>query len=216
MTGWKLFLFYLLHYTLLFLLFQRVTFSAFYGMEQSFILRSDGMPNYFIGLVNVSQTIRNGIQDLLRGEKWVLPLYSFQSGLIKPALEAEPIQWLAVLCPWDKIDIFYDFLVLLRIYLIGVSFSIMGFYFKQRPLPILMGAVSYAFSAYTYLAGIAHPFFMAPMILLPLLIVCAEKVLKNRHPWLFSIIVCVCLINSLYFGNFDRYIFVCTLLQRLF
>lgn len=214
LKGWKLFLLYLFHYTALFLLLQRATFSVFYETNKTFILRSDGMPNYFTGLVGISQSTRDGIQDLLRGEKWPFSLYNFRTGLVKPGLEIEPLQWLAVLCPWDKIDIFYDFLVLLRIYLIGVSFSVMGFYFKQRPLPILIGAISYAFSSYTYLAGIAHPFFMGPMILLPLLIICAEEVLKNRCSWLFSITVFICLISSLYFACMLAILIVIYLFSR--
>lgn len=200
LTGGKLFFFYLLHYTLLFMILQYGVFSAFRAAEKTFIWRADGLPTYFGGLVYLSQTIRDGIQKLLAGEGWQIPLYDFRKGVMKTSFEVEPLQWFAILWPWDKINILYDVLVLIRYYLIGVSFSLLGFYFKQKPTSVMVGAISYTFCGFSLFAGVRHPFFAAPMILFPLLIIGAEKVLKGERAWLFSGIVCLSLLSSLYFS----------------
>lgn len=201
LTGWKLFFFYLLHYTILFLILQRWIFSDFYETGKSFIWVYDGLPDYFAGrLVYISQTAREGIQSLLQGNKTPFPLYDFRQGVMKPSIEREPILWLSVLWPWDKIDILYDLLVLLRYYLVGVSFSLLGFYFKKKPLPIMIGAVSYTFCGFSIFSGVRHPQFMGPMILLPLLIIGAEKVLKGEQAWSFTGIVFVSLLSGLYYS----------------
>lgn len=201
LTGWKLFAFYLLHYTVLFLFLQRWVFSDFYKTEKSFIWVYDGLPDYFAGrLVYISQTVRNGIQSLLQGNEASFPFYDFRQGVMKPSIEREPILWLAILWPWDRIDILYDLLVLLRYYLVGVSFSLLGFYFKKKPLPVMIGAISYMFCGFSIFSGVRHPQFMCPMILLPLLIVGAEKVLKGERAWLFTGIVFISLIFDLYFS----------------
>lgn len=126
LSGWRGFLFYLLHYTVLFLFLQRLVFWAFYETDSTFIWRVDGMRQYFTDLAYTSKSVRNSIQELLNTGKWTLPLYDFCRPLFPVGLEKKPLQWLAVLCPWDKIDIFFDFLVILRFYLSGISFSLVG------------------------------------------------------------------------------------------
>lgn len=201
LTGRKRFFFYLLHYTVLFVILQYGVFSAFYIAKKTFMWRADGIPSYFAGgLVYLSQTVRDGIQKLIAGEGWQFPLYDFRKGVMKPNLEIEPIQWLAVFWPWDKIDTLYDILTLLRYYLIGVSFSLLGFYFGQKPLSIAIGAISYTFCGFSIYAGVRHPQFMAPMIFLPLLVIGAERVLKGERAWLFTGVVFLSLISSLYFS----------------
>lgn len=216
LKGRKLFLFYLAHYTVLFLLLQRLVFSDFYEAGKSFIWQVDGTYFYFPRLVRFSQTFRDGIQSLLNGEGWTIPLYDFRSGVVRTSLEVEPIQWLAVLWPWDKIDILYDILVLVRYYLCGVTFSALGFYFKQKPIPVMIGAISYTFCGFALYAGEVHPHFLAPMIILPLLVMGAEKVLKNEPAWFFAGIVFVSLTGSIYFSCMQAVLIVIYIFIRYF
>lgn len=198
LTGWKLFAFYLLHYTVLFLFLQRWVFSDFYEAGKSFIWQTDGISQYFPRMVYISKTIRNGIQSLLHGEGWAIPLYDFRLGAVKTQFSVEPIQLLAALWPWDRIDELYDILVLFRLYLAGAAFSAMGFYFGQRPLPVLIGGTAYAFCGYALYFCIFHPFFAGAMILLPLLIIGSEKILKGEQSWGFSLCVFLAVMAELY------------------
>lgn len=200
LTGWKLFLFYTLHYTMLFALLWHFLFAAFDEAGKTYIWTADGMPNYFTGMIYLSQTIRDGIQSLLAGDGWTIPLYDFQRSPAKLGLGGEPIQWLAIFWPWNKIDVLYDILVVLRYYLVGLSFSVFGFYFKQKPIPVLIGTVSYTFCGFALYAGVRHPFFLMAMIFLPLLIIGTEKVLRKERPFLLIILVCSAIVSSLYFA----------------
>lgn len=216
LEGWKLFLFYLAHYTLLFLILQRLVFSDFYEAEKSFIWQVDGSYYYFPSLMRLSQTFRDGIQSLLNGEGWTIPLYDFRNSAIKTSLQVEPIQWLAVLCPWDKIDVFYDILTLLRYYLCGVTFSFLGFYFKQKPIAVMTGAVSYVFCGYALYVGEVHPQFLSLMIILPLLVIGAEKVVKGESAWLFTGLVFMSLMGSVYFSCIQAVIILIYIFTRYF
>jgi len=200
LSGWRLFIFYTLHYALLFIVLQRLVFLVFIEGNKTFIWQTDGLCSYIPRMIYISQTIRNGIQSLLSGDGWTIPLYDFRLGAAQLDLQVEPIQWLAVLWPWDKIDKLYDILVLVRYFLVGLSFSVLGFYFKQKPLPIMIGAVSYTFCGFGIYGGVRHPFFLAQMILLPLLIVGAETILKGEKGFLFTFVVFVSLISNLYFS----------------
>lgn len=198
LAGWRLFAFYLLHYTVLFLLLQWCVFSDFHEAEKSFIWQTDGISQYFPRLVYISQTIREGIQSLLRGEGWTIPLYDFRLGAVKPQFDIEPLQLLATLWPWDRIDELYDILFLFRLYLAGATFSQMGLYFGQKPLPVMLGSLSYAFCGYSLYFCMFHPAFAGPMILLPLLIIGAEKILKGEQAWGFSCCVFLAVLSELY------------------
>lgn len=201
LTGWRLWFFYTLHYTVIFLLLQLCVFSDFYATGKTFIWTDDGMPQHFtLVLTYINKIFKEGIQAFLNGDGWQFPLYNFNMGYIKTVFRTEPITLLAILWPGDKLDILYNWLVLLRYYLIGISFSIFGFYLKQKPLPILLGAISYTFCGFTIYAGVRHPFFMAFVIYLPLLLIGVEEVLRKRKPYLMIGMVFISLFTDVYFS----------------
>jgi len=196
----QLFLFYLIHYTLFFILICYFIFISFRVEKKSFIWTADGMPVGFSFMVYRSQTIRNGIQSLLSGKGWSIPLYDFRFGVAKPLLTIEPLQLLAIFFPWDEIDVFYNLLTIVQYYLTGLTFSIFGFYFNRKPLSVLIGAISYTFCGFTLFAGVRHLFFMTPVILFPLLVVGLEKVLRKDKPYLLTAVVFLATISNVYFS----------------
>lgn len=199
LSGWRLFFFYTLHYTVLFFLLCPVIFGAFIDAEKTFMWNPDGITNYFPRLVYLSQTVRDGLQAFLAGEGWQIPLYDFTLGPAKLNWVAEPIQWVAIFWPRDQIDILFDALVFLRFYLVGLSFSVFGFFFKQKPIPILVGAVTYTFCGFMLYAGVRDNFsFVHAVIYLPLLIVGIEKTIKDGRSFLLIAVVFLAMTSSLY------------------
>lgn len=216
LSGFKLFLFYVLHYTLLFFLLKTIIFMPFAEAGKSFIWSNDAIGSYFPLMIYISQTVREGIKAVLDGNLWLPPLYNFSAGAVSVDLQLEPLQWLSILWPWDEQVSAYDFLVLLRFYLAGLTFSLMGFYFKQKALPILIGAISYIFCGDFLYAGITHPWFFAPAILLPLLIIGVERILIGKPGFLFAFIVFLSLIGSLYLSCMLAILIFIYILVRLF
>ena len=216
LSGWRLFLFYAMHYTMLFMLICPWIFASYKEAGKTLIWNADATSQWCTYLVYISRTIRNGIQSLLAGEGWSIPMYDFTFGPMEYDLRLEPIQFIAALWPWDRIDILYVALVIVRYYLIGLSFSVFGFYFKQKPLPILIGAVSYTFCGFTLFAGVRHPFYMAAVIYLPLLVVGAEKVIRKEKPWLLTCLVFLALFTNFYFACMLAVATVIFILVRFF
>lgn len=214
LNGWRLFLFYALHYTVLFAVMWQLLFPVFAEVGNHFIWKPDGVGLWSTNLVYISKTFREAIQSLLNGNGWTFPLYDFTKGMIERDLRLEPIQLLAVLWPCDKIDVLYDILVIVRFYLAGLSFSVFGFYFKQKSLPIMIGTISYVFCLYALYAGIRHPFFMQAMIYLPILMIGIEKVMKKEKPFLLIGIVFLILISNVYWACIQGVIGVIYVLVR--
>ena len=182
--GWKLFLLYTLHYTAVFFILWNTMYAPFAEAEVSFMNTMDSVEAHFPRLIYISQTIRQGIKALLSGEGWTFPMYDFRTGLVAQDLQIGFPQILAIFWPSNRIDEFYQFYVPFIYYLIGLSFSYFGFFFKQKPLPVLTGAIAYAFCGYTLYAGVLHPHFIVPLMYLPLLIVGAEKVLRKEKAYI--------------------------------
>lgn len=186
LTGWKLLLFYIVHFTILFLILAWFIFLPFLKAEKGFIWRDDGLPQHFMRLLYISRTFRESLRSFFSGNGWNFPLYDFHFGLTAQDMQIGFPQILAVLWPEQKINIFYYLYVLFNYYMVGVSFSIFGFFFHQKPVSIITGAVAYAFCGYSLSGGVRHPYYLMPMICLPLLVVGTEQVLHKQKAWLLT------------------------------
>ena len=121
---------------------------------------------------------------------------------------------LTVFIPERFTKYYFEFLILLRPYLAGLSFSAYAEYTIGRKqlhgtgsctttgsgsLPILCGALCYVFSGTVLYLGMLHPFFVTPMIYLPLLLLGVEKVLRERKPRIFLVTVWFAALSNFYF-----------------
>ena len=93
----------------------------------------------------------------------------------------------------------YTFMTLFRAYLAGISFIIFGCYFKKNAYGILIGSFTYVFSGVFLNFAIRHPFFLNPMIYLPLLVVGVEKIYRKEKPYLFTIMIAISAMSNFYF-----------------
>ena len=95
---------------------------------------------------------------------------------------------------------FYDIMILFRVYLAGLSFSVYCFYRKQNNrIAVITGALLYAFSMYILVMGFHHPFFINPLIYFPLLLIGIERILEEKSPIFFILMVFICTISNFYF-----------------
>lgn len=90
-------------------------------------------------------------------------------------------------------------MIILRLYLSGLFFSLLCFETGQKnPYGILAGAMTYAFCAWVLVAA-RHPYFLNPLVYMPLLVMGVERILRNRKPWLFVGAVFLSAISNFYF-----------------
>lgn len=186
LRGGRLFAFFALHYTLLFWALEGFVFAAFAREGRSFVWAIDGAAQHLPRLIYLSKTLREAVRSLISGGGFSFPLYDFRNGLCVQDTQYGPIELLSALWPWDGMDGFYRLYVLSGFYLCGLTFAAMGLYFGQKPLPVMTGAVAYAFCGYTLHQVTEHPFYAMPAILLPVLVVGAEKILRGERGGLMT------------------------------
>ena len=111
----------------------------------------------------------------------------------------DPLNLIYVFANKYNAEYFYDFMMIFRLYLVGVAFISFGTYLKKDGNGILIGSFVYIFCGTVFAAGIRHPFFLNPMIYLPLLLMGVEKVYRKEKPYLFTIMVTIAAISNFYF-----------------
>ena len=81
---------------------------------------------------------------------------------------------------------------------------------------MLAGTFAYAFCGYTVFADVRHPYFMNPMIYLPLLLTGVERLKKERKPGLFIGSVFLAVVSNFYFFYMIVVLTVLYVVFRLF
>lgn len=201
------FFIYLSAYTMFFLIAFMITFSPFLLGEKTFIWQSDGRAQHFPYIVYIGRALRRTLLALLDGETSI-PLFDLSIGLGDDVIGflssqgyTDPLVMISAFVPARFSEYLYAFLAIFRIYLAGLSFSYLCFSFQKKALCTLSGSMVYCFCGYAIWCSMRHPYFINPMILLPLLIVGAEKILKKKKPYLFIFTIaytCLCGFYHLY------------------
>lgn len=197
---------YYLIYTLLFLIVAFIVFFTFIINGKSFVWQEDGLWQHYNSLAYFGIWVRDVFRNLLSEHTLEIPLWDFNIGYGSDIITTlnyyaigDPLNLLTIFVPSAYTEYLYSALVIFRLYLAGVTFSAFCFYKGKGRMPVLAGSLAYVFCGYALYSGIRHPFFLNPMIYLPLLLLGVEKVLQKRKPILFIVMVFVSAISNFYF-----------------
>ena len=197
-----------LTYTILFAILCMIVFYPFFTNHLSLIWgRSgeDGTSQHLASLLYYGDYIRTFFSNLIHGN-FQFPMWNNSIGFGSDILTTlnyyaigDPLNIVYVFANKANASYLYTFMTLFRAYLVGISFIIFGCYFKKNPYGILIGGFTYIFSGVFLNYAIRHPFFLNPMIYLPLLIIGVEKIYRKEKPYLFTIMVAISAMSNFYF-----------------
>ncbi|MCC8182360.1 MAG: YfhO family protein [Clostridiales bacterium] len=208
---------YFAYYTMIFAVMVLAVFGVFFVNGKSFIWQSDGWKQHYRAMVYYAQWLRSIVRTLLTEHRLEIPAFSFSIGYGSDILTTlhyyvigDPLTVFCVFVPTKYIAGFYNALVLVRLYLSGVTFSLFCFYKEDQvrnagqselfsKASVLAGAFAYVFCGYALIASVRHPYFINPMIYFPLILIGVEKILDGKKPWLFIVMVFISAISNFYF-----------------
>ncbi len=207
MSSVQKFWLYLLIYSFVFIIGTFLAFIYFKLNGKSFIwANTDGIQQHYPFLKYFCSNATDMIKEFLQTGQLSIKEWDTSLGLgsslfmsLSNAGMFDPVTYLALLSPEDSLIVTYGLLIIIRIYLAGLSFSYMCAVFKRRKAYALIGSVTYCFSGFILYAGVRHPFFVSPMIMLPLIIAGFEKIRTYKRPYLFCISIALSLIMNFYF-----------------
>lgn len=194
---------YLLIYTTITILIFFISYFEFIKYHKTFLWKPDGVTLHGINLYLFGEYIRDIIKNKFSFES--INRFDFYNGFGMSRLGflvtsyIEPINILGLFSNLKNYDLIYSFLVAIRCWLIGLSFSYYCWYKKYDLWITLIGSIIYTFSGYFFYAGVRHPFFLCGLIFLPLLFTGVEKIIKERKRVFFIIIVFLSIISNYYF-----------------
>ena len=199
-------------YTFIFLALCFVIFLPFFISGKSFVWDTgglntgDGFVQHFTSAVYFGNYFRDIILNLLNNHELVIPMWDLRIGTGYDVLTSlnyyafgDPLSMFYIFIPEKFTGYMYSFVIFLRLYLSGLFFSFFCFNFKMKKTPVIIGALCYEFCGFSLYCSIRHPFFINPMIYLPLLLLGIEKVFKGDKPYLFIIMVTISAVSNFYF-----------------
>ena len=196
-----------LRYTVWYLFIACSIFAYFFVHHKSLIWDVDGLQQHFNALMYERRWLRHIFTTLFTEHRLDIPLWDMNIGYGSDILTTlnyyvigDPLNFFVALVPKQgQVEQFYEVLVLLRIYLSGLAFSCYCHTQKKRGTPVLFGSLIYAFSTWT-LIGMRHPFFLNPLICLPLLIAGVDRIYAKKKPWLYMGVLTCALMSNFYFA----------------
>ncbi|MBP5772931.1 MAG: YfhO family protein [Eubacterium sp.] len=197
---------YKIKYTIIFALTAILTYLYFIINSKSFVWHVDGYDQHVIALSYYGQWLRQIVRSIFIEHTFTFPMWNFTIGYGGDVLTTfnyyvigDPLNLLSVAVPTKYTEFLYAFLVLVRMYLAGLFFM---YYTRERGVRgngKVVGAIIYVFCVYAMHSGVRHPFFILPMIFLPLVLAGLEKILKGKKPYLFIVSIAICVISNFYF-----------------
>lgn len=196
---------FLLLFSMVFFVVYMCTYAVFLRDGKSYIWNYDGVKQHYAALSYLGKYYREVFFSWLDGTP-SLPMIDFSIGMGEDIITTlnfyglgDPLTLLAAVVPESGIESLYDFLVIFRMYLAGLSFSWMCRQKGKDYRSTFIGALAYAFSGYALHVAVKHPFFMIPMILLPLSVIGVERALDRKKTVLLTFLVFATALNGFYF-----------------
>lgn len=188
-------------YTFIFLCLAFVLDRIFDSEGKTFIWSIDGLFQHAIALKYIRQYIINLFT------KGSFPMIDFNLGQGFDVIGTlnyygfgDPVTLLTVLFPENAMELMYEILIFVRMYLSGLFVAyLLRTLGKTKTSTILPACILYPFCNYALLGGIRHPMFFNGIMYLPLLIAAVEGVITKKKIGLLVFVVSIAFINNYYF-----------------
>ncbi|WP_317698564.1 YfhO family protein [Xylocopilactobacillus apis] len=193
-----------LFYTLLFLITALVVFGPHLIGGGTLIWNGDGISQHYPALVHFHHDLQNLLFHGKAPEMW-----QWQVGLGQDYLQTfsyyvigDPFLYPSVFFPASFLPDYYSIAIIVRLYCAGLAFIFAACRLmpSSKDFSKSLGGLIYVFSGYTAYSSFAHPFFLNPLILFPLLIVSLHHALDKKSLLPFIGMVALTLFVNFYFA----------------
>lgn len=166
----------------------------------------DMLQQYYYAFEYFSDYLQEIIRTLFESGKLEIPMWDFQIGMGADILTSlnyyvigDPLNLISVFFKNSHLEYVFHFLLIFRVYLAGICFSMFSRKIGYRGWYTLGATYIYIFSIYTYYSIFMYAAFINPFIYLPLLLLGIEKILRKESPLVFVSSVFVSLCSNFYF-----------------
>ncbi len=206
---------YYLYFTIAFLVVCALVFGWYFLSGRTFIwsdanninASKDGYSQHYRAIVYYSKYLKEIIKNIIINHQFIIPNWNFSIGegadilgTLNYYVIGDPFTFLSVLVPIKFMWVYYELIIILKIYLSGIFFSHLCFKMgNKNKYAILAGSLTYMFCFWAIYNVNRHPFFLNPMVYFPLIILGIEKILNKQKPYLFIGMVFISALSNFYF-----------------
>lgn len=171
---------FFLYYTFAFSVLIGSIIIIFSIKRNSFIWCADGYNQFYPVFYYIAEWLKKCIKE------GVFLQFDFNVGLgegIIPVLNfygfGDPFLVLALFVPKNMLIYFTSFIVIVKMYVSGITFAIYCLYYDKGKWGILIGSLLYSFSSYSLCYGFQFWNFLMPMITFPILVLGIDMLVKG-------------------------------------
>ncbi len=198
---------YILTYTIAFACITAVICIFFLVAKRTFIWKDDGYEQHFRAYIYYGDYIRQILHNFFVEHTFTIPRWDFSIGegadilaTLNYYVIGDPFCIFAFLFSSKYMYIYYGISIFARIYCAGLAFSAMCFYMgNKNRYGVLAGTMSYIFCFWALTNIMRHPFFLNPMVYLPLIILGMEMLKREKKFWVLTVSVMLAALSNFYF-----------------
>ncbi len=194
-------------YTLLFIAMALCIFGQFIYYGKAMIEYHDALHQYYASFEYFSDYMQDIFRTLFTTGHLEIPLWDFNIGMGGDVLTSlnyyvigDPLNLIAVFFKNEQLELVFQLLILFRLYLAGLAFSLFCRKIGFQGRGTMVGAFIYSFSAFALYTSCMYAAFPNVLIYLPLLLLGIEKVFRRESRFMLLFIVALCLISNFYFS----------------
>lgn len=192
----------ILGYSLFFIVMIALIYGYFVQSGTSFIWHSDGFTQHYLLFKDYLGMWRDFFVNPAGGFQhwdWTIGLGADVISSYGYYVVGDPFVYLGLLFPASMTEFAFHFLILLRVYCIGLAFIFYARKMGIKGSSLVAGSLVYTFAHYVTLNATRHPFFLMPMIFFPLLCLGMEKILRKESALFFAVVVFFSAASNFYF-----------------
>lgn len=193
-------------YTAIFTVIAVACFVLYFVLDKTFFTTYDGRVQHIAALSYYGEYLRSLFHSFFIEGKFEVQQWDFNLGFGADIIQTlhyyvigDPFSFLSVFFSTKNMHILYNVNIFLRLYCIGIAFLAYCRYHKFDRQASLCGAFVYIFCGFSFFCAPRHPYFVNPMIWLPLLFIGIDKIFREKRILFFAFFVFVSTASNFYF-----------------
>lgn len=194
-------------YSLFFVMISTMIFITLGYYGKTMIDNHDALNQYYAAFEYFSDYVQNIIRTLFSEGRLELPLWDFKLGMGSDVLTSlnyyvigDPLNLIDVFFPNEWLEVVFQMLIVFRLYLAGLAFSMFCRKIGYRKWHTAVGAYLYVFSMFALYSSVMYAAFPNVLIYLPLLLLGIEKVFRGEKSYVLLFTITLCLVSNFYFS----------------
>lgn len=187
-------------YTAAFTVIAAFSFGIFVMANRTLIWNMDGVTQHYPLMLEFHRLLAKAGLAGVTGWSWTFGLGADKLTTLAYYVLGDPFAYLLALLPTHLMEAGYGWFIILRLYAAGLAFLLLARCYSFKPLSQVLGALTYAFTGYSLMIGVHHPFFILPMIWLPLLFWAIDRVLRGKGWATLGTLTGLAVLSNFYFA----------------